>query len=235
MQNNTVINLSLAFFVNEPINNAELLANRINSRLNQMFNVIDAKETYLASDSRGIIPLLEMRTNDGEKQIFISKERIDLFFSPNLLNQQSISNTVQKYQKFIYSFFKTMIDERSDIYRLGLVLSTYYEQEKAGEFINNNYCSLNMNNLTESLIRINNTNTLEQFTINNVFSIRDGVVNNDKLGIKQFGAIATRDINNAPIQKVFLSEDNLLRIWKYALKYFTNEKMGRIADGNQAK
>lgn len=221
-----LVNLQIALFFSNKINSPDLFANRINSRLNNLFDVVPPNLNSSAEISSEI-PVVQMHSSKGDLHFNVSKQRFDLIISPELLSQVSFSTTVTNCQEQVFSYLKAVFEETSDINRVGIIATAFKEKTDAATYICGKYFSIPLD-CSEASFRINRTERIAEMTLNNITEISDGNLVNEKLGIHQKGFIILRDINNVPQSEVLLTFKQIKSIWKRALNYFTDKKLGEL-------
>lgn len=221
-----LVNLQIALFFENRLERPDLFANRINSRLNNSFDAMP-QIINLPDEAPADIPVVQMHSSRDDSRFNVSKQRCDLFLSPELLAQTSLSSSVNNCQELFYEYLKSVFEETQGIIRVGLIATGFEEKADSAMHISEKYLSTS-SPCKEVSIRINRPETADGFDLNNILEISDGNLINEKLGINQTGIVIKRDINNVPKDGVLLTSKNIKTIWKRALLYFTDKKIGEI-------
>lgn len=221
-----LVNLQIALFFKEKLERPDLFANRINSRMNNVFDAMP-QILNLPDEAPADIPVVQMQSTKEDTHFNISKVRCDLIVSPELLAQTALASSVSGYQEFVYNYFKCVFEEECNIVRIGVIATAFNEQENAANFIGDKYlfssCSYK-----EASIRVNRSENADNLELNNIVEVSDGNLINEKLRINQNGIVIRRDINNVPNDDNVLTIKNVKAVWKRALIYFTDKKIGEL-------
>lgn len=221
-----LVNLQIALFFANRLERPDLFANRINSRLNNRFDAMP-QIISLPDEVPADIPVVQMQSLKDDSNFNVSKQRCDLFLSPELLAQTSLSTSVSNCQEFFFKYLKSVFEEAQEIIRVGIIVTGFEEKADSAMFISEKYLSTS-SLCKEASIRINRPEIVDGFDLNNIVEISDGNLINEKLGINQTGIVIKRDVNNIPKDGVHLTSKNIKTIWKRALLYFTDKKLGEI-------
>lgn len=221
-----LVNLQIALFFPDKLMRPDLFANRINSRLNNLFGTMH-QIVKVPDDAPNDIPVVQMHSSKNDIHFNVSQQRCDLIISPELLSQTSLSSSVTDCQELFFCYLKAVFEETSKIIRVGMIATAFEEQKEAATFVCEKYLNTPLT-CREASIRINRVENVEGMVLNNIINISDGNLINESLGINQNGFIIQRDINNAPQQDVFLTIKSIKSIWKRALIYFTDKKLGEL-------
>ncbi len=221
-----LVNLQIALFFKNRIGRPDLFANRINSRLNNRFDAMP-QIINLPDEVPADIPVVQMHSSRDDSHFNVSKQRCDLFLSPELLAQTSLSSSVNNCQELFFEYLKAVFEETQEIVRVGLIATGFEEKTDPAMFISEKYLSTS-SPCKEASIRINRHETTDGFDLNNILEVSDGNLINEKLGINLAGTVIKRDVNNVPKEGVLLTSKSIKSIWKRALLYFTDKKLGEI-------
>lgn len=221
-----LVNLQIALFFNNRMERPDLFANRINSRLNNRFDDMP-QIINLPDEVPSDIPIVQMHSSKDDSRFNVSKQRCDLLLSPELLAQTSLSSSVNNYQELFFDYLKAVFEETQEIIRVGLIVTGFEEKTAPAMYISEKYLSSSLSS-KEASIRINRPETADGFDLNNILEIADGNLINENLGINQTGIVIKRDINNVPKDGFLLTSKNIKTIWKRALPFFTDKKLGEI-------
>lgn len=221
-----LVNLQIALFFNNRMERPDLFANRINSRLNNRFDDMP-QIINLPDEVPSDIPIVQMHSSRDDSRFNVSKQRCDLFISPELLAQTSLASSVNNCQELFFDYLKAVFEETQEIIRVGLIVTGFEEKADPAMYISEKYLFSSLSS-KEASIRINRPETADGFDLNNILEIADGNLINENLGINQTGIVIKRDINNVPKDGFLLTSKNIKTIWKRALPFFTDKKMGEI-------
>lgn len=221
-----LVNLQIALFFVNRLERPDLFANRINSRLNNRFDAMP-QIINLPDEVPADIPVVQMHSSKDDTHFNVSKQRCDLFISPELLAQTSLSSSVNNCQELFFEYLKSVFEETQEIIRIGIIVTGFEEKDDSTMYVSEKYLSTS-SPCKEVSIRINRPETVDGFDLNNILEISDGNLINEKLGINQNGVVIKRDVNNVPKDGILLTSKNIKNIWKRALLYFTDKKLGEI-------
>lgn len=221
-----LINIQVALFFDKYLERPDLFANRVNSRMNNMFDAMP-QIVPLPEGAPAEIPTVQMSSTKQDNHFNVSKSRCDLILSPELLSQTSINAAATNLQELVHSYFKSVLDENIGIIRVGVISTTFDENEDAVHSIVDKYFVSKVK-MKEASLRVNICDNVDGIELNNVLEISDGNLANENLGINQSGIVIRRDINNVPQEGQLLANKNLKAIWKKALSYCTDKKVGEI-------
>ncbi len=221
-----LVNLQFALFFSNKISRPDIFANRVNSRLDNLFDAIP-QILNLPEEIPADIPVVQMHSSKENIQFNVCKQRCDLIVSPELLSQVSFSSSATSCQEHLFAYLKAIFEETTDIVRVGIIATAFKEQEEAATHVCEKYLNTPLT-CKEASIRINRTDSIDGMTLNNITEVSDGNLINEKLGINQNGLIIRRDINNVPQNDVLLTSKQIKTIWKRALTYFNDKKLGEL-------
>lgn len=221
-----LVNLQIALFFSNKLKRPDLFANRVNSRLDNLFDAMP-QIINLPDEAPADIPVVQMRSTREDIHFNVSKQRCDLIISPELLSQVSFSSSISNCQELFSSYLKAVFEETQEIIRVGVIATAFEEKEEAATYVCGKYMKDSLI-CKEASIRINRVESADGMALNNIIEISDGNLINEKLGINQNGFIVRRDINNVPQSDILLTVKGVKAIWKRALTYFTDKKLGEL-------
>ena len=221
------VSFQIAFFFLDPVARPDQLGLRINARLNNMFDRIP-KINDLPMDAPRDIPVVQMTSSTTDSRCNISRGRTDFFINPEVLSKKSLAKFITENERLIFDFIEAVFDEGIAVNRVGLVLSAFEKKEDASEYVIEKYFFNRFTKVSEAYLRINRMEKIDKLNINNIIEVSDGILKNEKLGINDRGIVFKRDINSNIRENVALSTGQIKEIWKYAIQWFTNKKMGEV-------
>ena len=224
------VSIQIALFFESQLQEAEIYARRINQRMGQLF---DGKMQILnlpkeiAEDIPVEIPIVQWLDQTEHYQLSVSKSRCDLHINVDLLNQTSLTNSVQSKKGMMEDFIGSVLGDSEKIIRMGVIVVGFEESSNAPEEIIRKYFTGTHKKIKEISFRINQESTVEGYEINNILDVTAGDVINEALGINDKGIIYQRDINNV-VNGVHMTLKSAKKILAYALSCTTNKKMGVV-------
>lgn len=221
-----LINVQVALFFERNLERPDLFANRVNSRMNNMFDAIP-QIIALPEGIPADIPSVQMHSTKQDNHFNVSKSRCDLILSPELLSQTSLSATATNLQNTVYDYFKSVLEEKIGIVRIGVIVTAFEAIDDAANSVVDKYF-VSKAKIKEASLRVNIAGVAEKLELNNVLEISDGNMENENLGINESGIVIRRDINNVPEKGNTLESKNLKSVWRKAMSYCSDKKMGEF-------
>lgn len=220
------VSLQIALFWKEKLKRPDLFANRVNARLDNMFDsmpqIID-----LPPEVPVDIPIVQMSCSTKGIQFNVARGRCDLLISANPMSQNSLGGVVQSFQELVMRYLNSVYEEQIKISRMGIISVAFDENDDAIKELSQRYLGKDVSKAKEINIRINTEEKIAGFSLNNILEASVGNLVNEGLGLNANGIIYQRDINNVENDNEF-THKTAKELWKYALNYFTNKRMGDI-------
>lgn len=214
-----ILNLQTALFFEGSIPRPDHIYNQLNKDLNDFFSGVPMV-LPIPGDSPVDLPVVQLKTENGEYSCNISRGRCDLVFQPkvetayseSILSQftdksKQISNAIQKIIKVI---------------RIGFSCQLYIDCDNAISLISEKYFKENISNAYELSFRHNFRKKFSNIPSNNITEI--GVF--DGINYSR-GLLIIRDINNIPDDKALTKGEIETLISNYS-SLVTPEKINEL-------
>ncbi len=201
------INFQLSIFWN--INNIDAII----AQVMQKFSV----EDYLRTKTNGPMPIYNIETKDRSKRYSFSNGRFDAFYKKDE-SEKNLEDFLV-VMKCIYSVIKF------NIYRYALNYSSVSEELSLSKRLLENYNISNMGNCQEFAIRYNDINIFENYKINLITSINDGLLQDEISFENKKVIVFALDINNSPLmiyEKV--NEEKIKKNFEFFIKLYSQKK-----------
>lgn len=163
---------------------------------NAMLNMFDMMPTMLPlpPDVPPEVPLVILKGSDNGYSCNISRNRIDLIFTPKKPDQNITSN-ISDFISKAKAFSKYVFDNQENV-RVGLISRYFIKNTKPIEAIKKKYLKNSFGDLKELNIRFNKGKVQFGIDLNDIIEISSVVeIENEK---ETHGILIQRDINNSP-------------------------------------
>ena len=204
-----LVSIQMAMFANNLIPRPDLLMNKINTKMNNVFDAIP-NIINLTMNAPPEIPVAQVTSTNNVYALNISRSRVDLTISPFYYRQETPLQLFEEYKSNIESYYNTILEEIT-LNRVGMVVTLFHEEDSNIKAIFDKYL---IEPYTNDCVEINyriNRQTLEKGVVyNNIRLIQAGEIQIDKKIAK--GVMIQFDVNNVPDQKRVVSKDSILEI-----------------------
>lgn len=220
------VSLQVALFWREKLERPDLFANRINARFNNLFDAMP-QIINVPLEVPVDVPVVQMSCSTKGVQLNVARSRCDLLITANLMSQNSFGGTIQSFQDLVMKYIENVYEERISISRMGIIAVAFDKNENAVSELMRKYWGIESAKVREVNMRINTEGKISGFVLNNIIEASVGNLVNEDLGLNENGIVYQRDINNVETNGTF-SIKNAKELWKFALNYYTEKKMGEI-------
>ena len=100
------VSLQVALFWKERLERPDTFANRINERLDNIFDAMP-QIINLPADVPVDIPVVQMTSTTKSIQLNVSRNRCDLLINPNLMMQNSLGGAIQSFNDFVIKYISS--------------------------------------------------------------------------------------------------------------------------------
>ncbi len=217
-----VVKIQVALFLKEFLNRPDLLAERINQGLGNLF---DAMPTCLdlPLDAPAEIPVVTRKSTKLPHTLNIARKRCDLILTPSIENE-NLSVIESRYSDEISEFIKAT-SQSAEIVRVGVVYTVFQKNAEPCNYISEKYFGGTLKGENELSFRVNKVTNIKGLSINNVFNVSNAVA--EVNGQEESGVLLVRDTNNVrDSENKPLTEKQINSIMKHSYMLLNEEIFG---------
>lgn len=164
------------------------------------------------------IPLVIQQSSTSSNQITVARGRCDLVIAPQESDEVELKNFIADRRMMILHFVKKVLDAKTVVKRIGIILTAYNPEENPIRAIAQN-TKIKYSDADEMNIRINQREEKNGVLYNQVREFTATEIQNAQ-GEKKPVVGFTYDINTAPEIENVLDEDKIQKAIKFALDQF---------------
>lgn len=220
-----LLSVQIALFLNGLTVRADIFAENINKKLNDMFDAMPVC-LDLPVEAPIDMPIVHRKGTNTLHTLTVARSRCDLCLILNS-NDDELKQFKEKYNHVIVEFVNAVL-EQCTVNRVGIVYNGFERLEMPCKYIVEKYFNSRVKIGDEISFRINNIQEVKNIKINNVFNVSNFIkVDEDE---KESGVLVTRDINSVTENNVLveINDKDIINILKYSYTFLTNEKFGEI-------
>ncbi len=217
-----VLSIQVVLFSRDLISRPDLVANKINERLGNVFDSIPTC-LNLPLDAPPEIPVVQWQSNKFPNVLNVSRIRTDFIINPT--EENSTLEIIESRYKDTIVRYISAVAEQCPVFRIGIIFKVFEEVDDPCSAISEKYFGGFIRGAQELSFRQNKVSTIKGIKINNIFNVANSVIQAEK---SLRGILYTRDINNAVNQSSneVITQKRIETVLKHSFSFLADSKFG---------